>query len=201
MIKQTKFDNEQDWLAGRRGKITGTRAGSMLSKRDNKPLKTFYEVIAERIAIPSDGENAIDRGKRLEHEAIERFEKETGKVVDKSLVLWTREDEESIAVSPDGFIGDTEAVECKCLNSASHIEALITGKIPSEYEYQVLQYFVVNDDLKTLYFIFYDPRMPRDYVCFTIERDSIAEKVATSLEEQREVLKKIKEIENQIIAF
>lgn len=200
MISQ-KFENEQEWLSGRRGKITGTRAGSILSKRDKKPLKAFYEVIAERIAIPSDGENCIDRGKRLEEEAIERFEKETGKDVDKSLVLWTRDDEEAIAVSPDGFIGETEAVECKCLNSASHIEALVTGDIPSEYDSQVLQYFVVNDDLKTLYFVFYDPRMPRDYLCFTIERESIAEKVAAALEDQRDVLRQIREIEDKIISF
>ena len=158
-----KYLNEQEWLEDRKGRITGSRLGSLFSKRDKKPLKGFYELIAERVAIPADGENAMDRGKRLEVEGIERFEATTGKVVNKDLVLWVREDNENIAVSPDGYIGDTEAVEVKCLNSASHIEAFLTGDIPTEYEYQVLQYFIVNDNLQTLYFCFYDPRMPKDF--------------------------------------
>ena len=70
----------------------------------------------------------------------------------------SRDDDENIAVSPDGFIGTTEAVECKCLSSARHIEALLTRAIPSEYEYQVLQYFIVNDKLEMLNFVCYDPR-------------------------------------------
>ena len=140
----------------------------------------------------------MDRGKRLEVEAIERFEKETGKKVNKDLVLWMREDNEDIAVSPDGFIGETEAVECKCLNSASHIEAFLTKTIPSEYEYQVLQYFIVNDKLETLYFVFFDPRMPKDFFYYEVKREDVAEKITEYLEMEKEALKKIKDIENQL---
>lgn len=193
-----KYLNEQEWLEDRKGRITGSRLGSLFSKRDKKPLKGFYELIAERVAIPADGENAMDRGKRLEVEGIERFEATTGKVVNKDLVLWVREDNENIAVSPDGYIGDTEAVEVKCLNSASHIEAFLTGDIPTEYEYQVLQYFIVNDNLQTLYFCFYDPRMPKDFFYHKVERVNVAEKIAEYLEMEREALIKIKEIEDKL---
>lgn len=197
-FKILKFETVEEWLDARKGKITGTRLGTMFSKRDKKPLKGFYELIAERVAIPADGENVMDRGKRLETEAIERFEAETGKVVNKDLVLWTREDDENIAVSPDGFIGDTEAVEVKCLNSASHIEAYLTGEIPCEYEYQVLQYFIVNENLKTLNFCFYDPRMPKDFFWHKVERADVAEKITEYLEMEREAIKKIKEIEDKL---
>jgi len=78
-MKILKFDNEQDWLFARLGRITGTRLGNLLSKRDRKPLKGFYEIIAERIAIPADYENVMDRGKRLEDDAIERLPKKQGK--------------------------------------------------------------------------------------------------------------------------
>lgn len=193
-----KYLNEQEWLEDRKGRITGSRLGSLFSKRDKKPLKGFYELIAERVAIPADGENAMDRGKRLEVEGIERFEATTGKVVNKDLVLWVREDNENIAVSPDGYIGDTEAVEVKCLNSASHIEAFLTGDIPTEYEYQVLQYFIVNDNLQILYFCFYDPRMPKDFFFHKVERVNVAEKIAEYLEMEREALIKIKEIEDKL---
>ena len=155
----------------------------------------FYELLAERIAIPADGENALDRGHRLEEEAIDRFMEETGKKVDKSLQLWIREDNENIAVSPDGQIGKTEACEVKCLKSALHIKAILTEAYPKEYEDQILQYFVVNDKLRKLYFIMYDPRMPRDFIYFTIERKDVQERVEEYLEYERQVLEQIAEAE------
>ena len=197
-MKTQTFNNEIEWLEARKGKITGSRLGLLFSKRDKKPLKPFYEIIAERVAIPADDENAMERGKRLEIEALERFEEETKKKVNKDLVLWTRDDDDGIAISPDGFIGKTEAVEVKCLNSASHIEAFLTKKIPSEYEYQILQYFIVNDNLKILYFVFYDPRMPKDFFYYEVKRKDIAEKITEYLKMEKEALKQIKEIEKQL---
>jgi len=112
-------------------------------------------------------------------------------------VLWVREDDGNIAISPDGFIGKTEAVEVKCLNSASHIEAFLTQKTPKEYEHQVLQYFIVNDKLKTLYFIFYNPRMQKDFFYLTIQRKDIQKDIDEYLEIEKEVLKQFTEIEKQ----
>ena len=197
-MKVLKFDNEEAWLEARRCRITGTRLGSLFSKRDRKPLKAFYEVIAERVAIPHDGENVMDRGSRLEDEAIARFAQETKKKVNNDLVLWHRDDEEGIAISPDGTVGNTEAVEAKCLNSAAHIEAWLTKQIPSDYEFQVLQYFCVNDKLKTLYFVFYDPRMPKDFFYIEVKRKDVRAKVEEYLALEREALKQIAEIEKQL---
>ena len=140
----------------------------------------------------------MDRGKRLEDEAIERFAKETGKKVNTDLVLWYRDDDENIAVSPDGYIGKTEAVECKCLSSARHIEAWLTQEIPDEYEYQVLQYFIVNDSLKTLHFVFYDPRMPKDFFYFTIHRKRLQRQIEEYLDLERRVLAEIAQIESKL---
>src|SRR3990167_2462315 len=140
-MKVTKFEDEQSWLDARLGKITGTRLKDLINKRGGSPKIGFYELIAERICIPATDEGAMDRGKRLEDEAVDRFSKETGKKVNNDLVIWTRDDNENIAISPDGCIGATEAVEVKCLGSARHIEAWLTKEIPNEFEYQVLQYF------------------------------------------------------------
>ena len=201
MIKVQKFNSEDEWLEGRMGRIMGTRLKDLVVKRGTKPKKGFYEVIAERVAIPSNGENVMDRGHRLETEAIERFEKETNKTINTDLVIWSRKDNEDIAISPDGFIDGkkiTEACEVKCLNSASHIEAYLTKEIPSEYEYQKLQYFIVNDDLQVLYFIFYDPRMPKDFFYFTITRESVKEQIEEYLKLERETLEEIKRIETEL---
>ena len=190
-MKIQKFDNEDDWLEGRLGRITGTRLKDLVSKRGTGYKIGFYEIIAERIAIPASGENVMDRGKRLEDEAIERFAKETKKKVTRELVIWHRDDDENIAVSPDASVGKTEAIECKCLSSARHLEAWITKKIPGDYEMQALQYFIVNEKLKTLYFVFYDPRMPKDFFWLEIHRKDVKQKVEDYLALERDVLAEI----------
>ncbi len=187
------FDNREDWLSARKGKITGTRLKDIITKRGTGYKIGVYELIAERIAIEPDEENVMERGVRLEDEAIERFKKETGKDVNTSLVIWTRDDETSIAVSPDGIIGEKEAVEVKCLSSARHIEALITQEVPSDYEEQALQYFIVNDKLETLYLVFYDTRIPsRDFFFLEIKRDSVQEKIDEYIEYERKILEYVR---------
>jgi len=180
------------------GRITGSKLGKLFSKRDKKPLSGYYELIAERVALPPSDENPMDRGHRLEEEAIARFSEETGKQVDASLVTWHRDDDENICISPDGFIGEAEAVEVKCLASAKHIEAWLTKEIPSDYEMQVLQYFIVNEKLETLYFVFYDPRMPKDLFHHTVSRESVQSKVDEYLELERKTLEEIKKIEEEL---
>ena len=197
-MKIQRFDNEEDWLDARLGRITGTRLKDLVSKRGTGYKIGFYEIIAERIAIPANTENVMDRGKRLEDEALERFAKETKKKVNNDLVIWHRDDDENIAVSPDGSVGKTEAVECKCLSSARHLEAWITKKIPDDYEMQALQYFIVNEKLKTLYFVFYDPRMPKDFFWLEIHRKDVKQKVEDYLALERDVLAEINRIEKEL---
>lgn len=201
-MQQLSFDNRDAWLAARRGKITGSRLKDIVVKRGTGKKIGYYELIAERLGIPADGEDSMERGTRLEPEAIALFEQETGKKVDTSLVIWTRDDNDSIAISPDGFIGKTEAVEAKCLSSARHIEAYLTQEVPDEYEYQKLQYFVVNDKLKTLYFCFYDPRLlAKPFFYLTINRKDVQEQVDSILEYQRTTLAEVDEIVNKLTDF
>lgn len=193
-MKTIKFETKEEWLDARLGKITGSRVKSIIGKRGGFN-KGFYELIAERVALPADEENVMDRGIRLEEEAIKEFEKETGKKVDTSLILWVSDENESIAVSPDGVIGKTQAIEVKCLNSASHIEAFLTNEVPSEYEEQILQYFIVNPKLKTLYFGFYDPRIKaKTFFYFTINRKDKEEEIERYRLLELEVIKKVEEI-------
>jgi len=199
---QTKFNDREAWLFGRRGKIMGSKLKDIVVKRGTGKKIGYYELIAERLGIPADTEDAMQRGTRLEPEAMEMFKKETHKAVDTSLVIWTREDNESIGISPDGFIGETEAVECKCLSSARHIEAWLTKEIPDEYEFQKLQYFIVNDKLETLYFAFYDPRLlAKPFFIIEVKREDVQKDVDTYLEYQRVTLAEIDTIVNQLTNF
>lgn len=196
-MRLQKFNDQESWLAARLGKITGSRLKDVITLKGTGKKIGYYELIAERLARPGDGENAMDRGHRLEDEAIERFKKETGKEVNVDLVLWSRDENDNIAVSPDGTINDTEAVEVKCLSSARHIEALLTREVPKEYEYQVLQYFIVNDKLEKLYLVFYDPRLSvKDFFYLTIERNQ--EKVTEFLLQQEKILSEVNEAVTQL---
>lgn len=201
-MKTLTFEDRDSWLSARYGKITGSRLKDIVVKRGTGKKIGFYELIAERLGIPADGESPMDRGSRLESEAIDLFQKETDKSVDTSLVLWMREDNESIAVSPDGFMGKEEAVEVKCLSSARHIEALLTGEIPSDYEFQVLQYFIVNESLQILYFIFYDPRLlAKPFFFQKVARDSLKDRIEEYLKFQSDTLAEVDKIVLELSNF
>jgi hypothetical protein len=63
---------------------------------------------------------------------------------------------------------------------------------------QALQYFIVNEKLKTLYFVFYDPRMPKDFFWLEMHRKDVKQKVEDYLALERDVLAEINRIENEL---
>lgn len=191
--------NTPEWFEARKGKITGSKLKDIVVKRGTKKKIGFYQLIADRLAIEEEGdEEARDRGHRLEDEAVElvsaMFPK--GSVI-KNCGIWVSEDNENIAVSPDAAIKVkgkfTQAIEVKCLKAALHIQAIVEKKIPDEYELQVLQYFIVNEDLKSLYFVFFDPRVvakPFHYI--VVERKDVQADIDYYKEYQ---LKELEEVE------
>lgn len=199
-MKTITYSDNDAWLDGRRGKITGTRVKDLVVKRGTGQKKAYYELIAERIAIPRDpNESRIDRGHTLEAEAVERLAKETGlKFIQVDNELWTREENANIAYSPDGYVPGKKiktACEIKCLNSATHIEYYIKREIPTEYFDQVRQAFVVNDDLTKMYFVMYDPSMPPtcDFFYVVVTRDEVQEEVEAQIEYQKNILEQVEE--------
>ena len=195
-MKIISFTDEQEWLDARKTKITGSKLKDIVNLRGKVKKIGFYELIADRMSIQTD-EDPMERGHRLEQEAIEKFEAETKKTVITELVMWQRDDNESIAISPDGYIRNngkiTEAVEVKCISSARHLQAFLTREVPKDYYFQALQYFIVNNELEKLHFCFYDPRLiAKQFFFFTVDRDQ--EAVGKYLEYQRNTLETVNEI-------
>lgn len=189
-----------EWDEARLGKITGTKLKGLMGRTRQDWI---YQLVAERLSVTEVEENDLQRGVRLEDDAIKAFEIETGKIVDK-VGFCVSEENEYIASSPDGLIKDskgkyTEAVEVKCLSGKYHIEAFFTKKVPKEYEPQVYQYFIVNPDLKKLYFVFYDDRIKQiPLIIVEVKRSDIEENLVlarntqdTALQEVEELLEKI----------
>lgn len=188
--------NTPEWDAARLGKVTGSKLKDIVSERGGRKIG-FYQLNADRLALADEiDEDARDRGHRLEHEAIELFEGETGKKVNKDIGLVISDFHPSIAVSPDGLIQNDgiydEAVEVKCLGTARHIQIIEEDVIPRDYWYQVLQYFIVCDTVAILNFVSYDPRLvAHPFHLIVVTREDVKEQVERYKQYQLDTLAEI----------
>ena len=176
-----------EWMSLREGKRTGTSIGKIFAKSrktgemfdTEKPLITFYQKVAERLAEGTGDDDGLDssreRGKDLEQQAIDEAEQKLGLKLIRGNV-WQADDKNHIE-SPDAYTKDLKtAVEVKCLSSARHIQAIVEDRPPMEYWTEYLNYFLVNDKLKTLYVFLYDPRFMLEHLrtkAFKLERSEI----------------------------
>lgn len=187
-----------EWMSFREGKRTGTSIGKIFAKSrktgeiydTEKPLITFYQKVAERLAEGTGDDDGLDssreRGKDLEEEAISEAEQKLGLKLIRGNV-WQSSDDENHIESPDAYTKDLKtAVEIKCLSSARHIQAICENKPPMEYMAEYLNYFLVNEKLKKLYVFLYDPRFLLEHLrwhAFEIRRDD----AAYSIERMRDI--------------
>jgi putative phage-type endonuclease len=63
--------------------------------------------------------------------------------------------------TPDGAVGDDGLIECKCPNSATHIDTLLTKTVDGKYIKQI-QWQLACTGRQWCDFATYDPRMPKD---------------------------------------
>ena len=184
-------------------------------KLEAEPKRHFYEIVADRVArpvTPNDYEDRLNgepftmmaRGHILEPEAIEAFEKKTGKKVDDDSVVWVSDYDPNAYVSPDGAITDKdgkvrEACEVKCLSSAEVIKCFDENQYPKEYEPQVLKYFMVNENLETLHFIIYTDLIPGlELQIFDVRREDVEDRLAEARAFEKASLKRINELTERI---
>lgn len=153
-----------DWKRFREGRLTGTKIGKVFAKSRNseelfdtsKHLLGFYEILAERLTDSDDLTSGVEHGHELEQEALAQAREELG-IDFVSGNVW--ELDENHIESPDGYTEDLKtAIEIKCLSSANHIKAIYEDEYPQEYMAEYLNYFLVNEKLKTLFVYLYDAR-------------------------------------------
>ena len=149
-----------EWFHIKKGKVSGTGLAKILGTPYARK-EFLYEIIAERltVGIPDSDETARERGTRLESEGIEVFEIRTGKMVER-VGLCESEKNSQMVNSPDGLIGDDEAIEIKCMGGKNHIKLCFENEVPKEYVAQTIQYFIVNEKLEILWFVGYNPDIP-----------------------------------------
>lgn len=194
----------EEWHRERQGVITGTGLKSVIGTPKVKDT-FFYEILAERLSTEANQEeSAMDRGIRLESEAIEEYKTRTKAQI--SLIgLIKRKDNKWIGYSPDGLVEQNNGIyekdiEVKCLSSAKHIKTYLTKEIPEEYIAQGIMGFVVNDDLKERDFVFYDPRISKmPFFIITMKRSDYEIEIAESKQKVEEFVNEVNNTLKELI--
>ena len=190
----------EQWHHLRKGKITGTTLKAIMGTPKARQ-DALYEVIAERltVGVDMDYENPMDRGIRLEPDAISLFEFESGKTVEKC--GYCEDDENTlIGYSPDGLIGEDEDVEVKCMGGKNHVKMWLTNEVPDEYYWQVVQAFVVNPKLQKRYFVGYNPDIPAHPLhIIEVTRESLFEPIRGARVAQEGFLEEVEKALSNII--
>lgn len=180
IIKTTQGTDE--WLDIRKGKITGTGLKNVMAKESTRAYKKYiYTLLSEEFSQNNENISsfAMKRGSDLEKFAVDEYQKKTENNVDE-IGFCISDEFDYLGLSPDGFIGKNGAIEIKCPNSETHLEYIIGEKIPSDYKWQVVNYFLVNTNLEWLDFVSYDPRFFREDLrlfIFRITKDELKKEI------------------------
>ena len=176
----------QEWLDLRKGRITGTRLKQVMGKDSSKLI---YEMIAEKYKKEESYQSdAMSIGVLHEPWAIDQYEIETGQKVTEVGFITKGE---NVGLSPDGMVGKKKAIEVKSPSLAKHIEYIVDDKLPAEYKWQVVHYFVVVDDLKELDFISYNPDFPlKELHIVNVTREALSEEIKTAQEKLEKFIEK-----------
>lgn len=95
----------------------------------------------------------------------------------------------------------TEEMEVKCLKASKHLMAWDTRKVPEDYWSQKIQYFITNENLQTLYFVFHNPLVPiMPTFVLVITRKSLGHWPETMLRYQRRTIKGMEAFRERLIA-
>lgn len=162
---------EEKWMLERAWVITGTKLKGVLAWPQAQETQ-IYELIWEEFAPLEEqfSSFAMQRWTDLEPIAKAKYIDLTKEEVEE---IWFIKSEvykdefwEYLGLSPDWIIYNeiepwqfliSKAIEIKCPWAKNHTKYIIENKIPKEYFEQIMNYFLVIDELEELDFISYHP--------------------------------------------
>lgn len=189
-----------EWLQYKIAKIGGTRIKEVF-KSDNLTLIDL--LIAEKGSQQIEETKVtyeMQRGIELEPYVIELFEK-IHNVKIKEIGICESDEFNDIICSPDGFTEDLKTgIEIKCPSTKNHVKYIRMGKLPAEYKYQVLNYFLVNEKCEKMYFITFDDRYkPKPYFEIMIKREDVESELSEMKKEIAKFTEKLNNYEQLIV--
>ena len=176
------------WFQSRLGRVTASRVADVIAKtksgysasRDNY----MAQLICERLT-GQKGESftnsAMQWGTDTEPLARSAYEAFADVMVEEVGFVPHPRIRDSGA-SPDGYVGLFGMLEIKCPNTATHIDTLLSGTVPTKYNTQ-MQWQMACAQRQWCDFVSFDPRLPTDLQLFVKRVEFDASYVAVLEEE------------------
>jgi putative phage-type endonuclease len=189
-----------EWFTARLGKVTASRVADVIAKtktgysasRDNY----MAQLICERLT-GQKGESftnaAMEHGTQTEPLARSAYENARNLLV-KEVGFINHPRIEMSGASPDGLVADDGLVEIKCPNTATHIDTLLSGKVPTKYITQ-MQWQMLCCERKCCDFVSFDNRLPEHLQLFVQEVEFDPEYAAML---EKEVVLFLTELDNKV---
>ena len=170
MIIVDCIQGSEEWFEVRLGMVTASNFFKVLNKKTGRGLY-MRKLCAERLTgcrEESYKNDIMDKGSETEQEARKYYETVNDcKVEQVGFVMR----DEWVGGSPDGLIDKPGLLEIKCPLSSTHIEIILSGKMPSLHIPQVQGLLWITDRL-WCDFVSYDPKvLSQPMFCVRIERD------------------------------
>jgi len=188
-----------EWWAARCGIPTASKAGCIFTST-GAASKQAYAYMCELIGQmydPGYGTSyepstlAMEIGSALETHARKAYEFERG--VDVTEVGFCTSDDGAFGGSPDGLIGSDGGLEIKCGIYKTHVEWLLSGRVPPKHMPQIQMSLIVTGR-QWWDFMSYAYGMPSLIV--RVERDELTDKCEATLrdfvEQMRATIDKIR---------
>lgn len=189
-----------EWFAARCGKVTASRVGDIIARTKSGYAASRANYMAELLCERLTGQKtqtfqspAMAWGTANEPIARDEFSRRTGQEV-LEVGFVPHATIENAGASPDGLIQHDGLIEIKCPQTATHLELLSGGNIPSRYMFQ-MYWQMACTGRDWCMFVCFDPRMPEGMQMYMEEvpRD---EKIIAELED--EVIKFLDELDNKV---
>jgi putative phage-type endonuclease len=160
----------EEWFAARLGRVTASRVQDIVARtktgyaasRDNY----LAQLVCERLTgkgAESFTNAAMAHGTETEPLARAAYEMKNSVLVDE--IGFVQHPTLMAGASPDGMVGQDGLIEIKCPQTNTHIETLLSGKIPSKYKAQ-MTWQMICTGRKWCDFISFDPRLPQELQMF-----------------------------------
>lgn len=192
------LQQSDEWYRLRYGKIGGSTLKHLMTGKAVTDCAIYNELLSARMEEYEYEDNYMspdmERGNAYEPLARMEFERLNNIVVDQ--YGWLELDNGIAGISPDGIIGSKfwEACEIKCPSRNTHMSYIRNPiSMVEEYIWQVVQYFLVIDKLKKLYFLSYRPEnKSKKLLTFEVTRKTVVRLSSKEVDSIENLVKKAK---------
>ena len=159
------------WHQARLGKVTASRIADIIAttksgysaSRANYEAQLICEILTGKPA-ESFTNAAMAWGTETEPLARAQYELKTGNMVNQ-IGFVVHPKIEQAGASPDGLVDNDGLIEIKCPNTSTHLDTLLSQKVPSKYITQ-MTWQMLCTGRKWTDFVSYDPRLPDNLQLF-----------------------------------